>query len=106
LLLYVIVGITNQVARTRGNAQQAITQIANQVATDPYGPLAQAITQLAYQQAAGNEAIVSQMATQIAQQYALGGTDITQIIILLVLQQLVGAQELQSMQQAAAQVTS
>ena len=64
--------IALQTAQVGGNANQIITQIAQQVASNPKGPVAQAIQQLAKQYAEGNTDEVSQAAAQIGTQIAKG----------------------------------
>jgi hypothetical protein len=64
--------IALQTAQVGGNANQVITQIAQQVASNPKGPVAQAIQQLAKQYAEGNTDEVSQATAQIGTQIAEG----------------------------------
>ena len=64
--------IALQTAQDGGNADQIITQIAQQVASNPKGPVAQAIQQLAKQYAQGNIDEVRQATTQIGSQIAKG----------------------------------
>jgi hypothetical protein len=64
--------IALQTAQVGGNANQIINQIAQQVASNPTGPIAQAIQQLAKQYAEGNTDEVQQAAKQIGTQIAKG----------------------------------
>jgi hypothetical protein len=64
--------IALQTAQDGGNADQIITQIAQQVASNPKGPVAQAIQQLAKQYAQGNIDEVRQATAQIGSQVAKG----------------------------------
>jgi hypothetical protein len=64
--------IALQTAQVGGNANQIINQIAQQVASNPKGPIAQAIQQLAKQYAEGNTDEVQQAAKQIGTQIAKG----------------------------------
>nr|MBA3978853.1 hypothetical protein [Nitrosopumilus sp.] len=68
----IIEQIAVQVANGGGNVQQTITQIAQQVATNPAGPVSQSIKQLAQQYNEGNIDEVNQAATQIGTQIAQG----------------------------------
>ena len=64
--------IALQTAQVGGNANQIITQIAQQVASNPRGPVAQALQQIAKQYAEGNTDEVRQAAAQIGTQIAKG----------------------------------
>ncbi len=64
--------IALQTAQDGGNADQTIIQIAQQVASNPKGPVAQAIQQLAKQYAQGNIDEVRQATAQIGTQIAKG----------------------------------
>jgi hypothetical protein len=64
--------IALQAAQVGGNADQIINQIAQQVASNPKGPVAQAILQIAKQYAEGNTDEVRQATAQIGTQIAKG----------------------------------
>ena len=68
----IIEQIALQTGQVGGNVDQTIIQIAQQVASDPKGPIAQAIQQLAQQYAGGNTDEVLQATTQIGTQIAQG----------------------------------
>jgi hypothetical protein len=68
----IIEQIALQTGQVGGNVDQTITQIAQQVASDPKGPIAQAIQQLSQLYAGGNTDEVSQAAAQIGTQIAQG----------------------------------
>src|SRR5215217_6003536 len=68
----IIEQIALQTGQVGGNVDQTITQIAQQVASNPKGPVAQAIQQLSQQYAGGNTDEVSQAAAQIGTQIAQG----------------------------------
>ena len=68
----IIEQIALQTGQVGGNIDQTITQIAQQVASNPKGPVAQAIQQLSQQYAGGNTDEVVQATTQIGTQIAQG----------------------------------
>ena len=68
----IIEQIALQTGQVGGNVDQTITQIAQQVASNPKGPVAQAIQQLSQQYAGGNTDEVLQATTQIGTQIAQG----------------------------------
>ena len=68
----IIEQIALQTGQVGGNVDQIIIQIAQQVASDPKGPVAQAIQQLAQLYAGGNTGEVRQATTQIGTQIAQG----------------------------------
>ena len=68
----IIEQIALQTGQVGGNVDQTIIQIAQQVASDPKGPIAQAIQQLSQLYAGGNTDEVSQATAQIGTQIAQG----------------------------------
>ena len=68
----IIEQIALQTGQVGGNVDQIIIQIAQQVSSDPKGPVAQAIQQLAQLYAGGNTGEVRQATTQIGTQIAQG----------------------------------
>ena len=74
-----------QVANQGGDANQAITQVAQQVAENPQGPVSQSIAQIAKQQTTAGPGPANQAITQIAQQQAPtgGAVPITQVLVQL-----------------------
>ncbi|HZB16787.1 MAG TPA: hypothetical protein VE445_06420 [Nitrososphaeraceae archaeon] len=68
----IIEQIALQTGQVGGNVDQIIIQIAQQVASNPQGPVAQAIQQLAQVYAGGNTGEVLQATTQIGTQIAQG----------------------------------
>jgi hypothetical protein len=80
-----ITQIATQLAGLGGNINQAITQLAQQIASNPNGAVTQKITQIAQQFAAGNSNCANQAINQVAAQTAQGNNIvqvITQIAIL------------------------
>ena len=67
------------------NVNQAINQIAQQIAANPTGSVSQSITQLAQQIGSGNDQCANQAINQIAQQTAQGN-NIVQVINQIVIQ--------------------
>jgi hypothetical protein len=57
----------------KSSAQKALTQIANQVADNPNGPVSQSIFKWTQKQAAGNLAIVNQAINKVAEEVSQGG---------------------------------
>src|SRR5919112_394021 len=68
----IIEQIALQTGQVGGNVDQIIIQIAQQVSSNPQGPVAQAIQQLAQVYAGGNTGEVLQATTQIGTQIAQG----------------------------------
>src|ERR687889_533332 len=68
----IIEQIALQTGQVGGNVDQIIIQIAQQVSSDPKGPVAQAIQQLSQLYAGGNTGEVRQATTQIGTQIAQG----------------------------------
>jgi hypothetical protein len=68
----IIEQIALQTGQVGGNVDQIIIQIAQQVSSNPQGPVAQAIQQLAQLYAGGNTGEVLQATTQIGTQIAQG----------------------------------
>ena len=75
----IIIQIAIQIANSGGNPNQAINQLAQQIASSPVGSVSQSIIQLVQQVASSNSDCANQAINQIAQQTAQGN-NIVQVI--------------------------